>query len=74
MEDVYEIRLQTWDATALQEVDRPFKPPEFNHSSTEASSRALSLRRDDKMASMDTGKNLGIESVKPDESTENEEE
>ncbi|VDL63054.1 unnamed protein product [Hymenolepis diminuta] len=50
------------------------EPPEFNHSSTEASSRALSLRRDDKMASMDTGKNLGIESVKPDESTENEEE
>ncbi|VDL63798.1 unnamed protein product [Hymenolepis diminuta] len=60
----------------MQEVNRPLSisPPEFNHSSTEAYPSPLSLRRDDKMTSMDTGKNLSIETVKSDGSIENEEE
>ncbi|VDL61227.1 unnamed protein product [Hymenolepis diminuta] len=85
-EGVYEIMLQTWDATPERRppfeylctyFEEYFVSPEqpgFNHSNTEASPGALSLRRADKMASMDNGENLGIMSIEPGESIENEEE
>ncbi|KAM3171392.1 hypothetical protein ACTXT7_016712 [Hymenolepis weldensis] len=78
-EGVYEIMLQTWGAT-------PERRPPFEYLRTYFEEYfvspeppglfpdALSLRRADKMASMDTGENLGIMCIEPGESFESEEE